>query len=99
MSHIYAGEPDAVVPPRLIPRPRLRLNQEWMADREARRAVVWRELTAPTMGHGALEALREERVKREMERRVAYWLHQKGLSADPAPTSAETATSRKRKAG
>ena len=83
--------------PRLIPRPRRRLNQDWLTAREARRQVVWRELTQPSMGHGALEALREERVKREMERRVAFWLHRRGLSADPALTGAEAASTRTRK--
>ena len=73
-----------------------RLHADWIADRDARRAAIWRELTAPAMGHGALEALREERVKREMEQRVSYWLHKKGLSADPvAPLHTTPAMRRK----
>ena len=98
-THIYAGEPDHVEPPRLIPRPRHRLNQAWLDDRETRRKAIWSELTQPAMGHGALEALREERVKREIERRIVYWLHKKGLSADPATMSVERARDRKRRIG
>ena len=62
--------------------PRIRLDQDWLNDREARRKEVWNEITMPSMGHGALEALREQRVQREMERRLTMWLHNKGLDAD-----------------
>lgn len=48
----------------------------------ARRAAVQREVTAPSMGPDAIELIREDQIKTEMERRAAYWLHKKGLSAD-----------------
>lgn len=34
------------------------------------------------MGPDAIELIREDQIKTEMERRAAYWLHKKGLSAD-----------------